>query len=95
MWELYEKRLKDFGGSFDKHWLYLGSDGTNAMMNYFAAWVNEATVRYGGKVIDGPSKSAQEMGAIWSKARFSHKLPDTGSRIPGLQSGREVWQDAR
>ncbi|KAK7437939.1 hypothetical protein VKT23_018374 [Stygiomarasmius scandens] len=31
MWELFEKRLEEFGGAFDKHWLYLGTDGTQGV----------------------------------------------------------------
>jgi len=36
MWSLYAKRLEDFGGVFEKHWLFLGSgeaDGGYSKMN--------------------------------------------------------------
>ncbi|THV08181.1 FAD/NAD(P)-binding domain-containing protein [Dendrothele bispora CBS 962.96] len=57
MWRTYSQRLRDFGGIFEKHWLFLGSGAADGEMRYFVAWVNEAAVRYGGKQINGPSKA--------------------------------------
>ncbi|KAF5371155.1 hypothetical protein D9758_004079 [Tetrapyrgos nigripes] len=92
MWKMYAKRLEDFGGVFEKHWLFLGSGQADVMMRYFVAWVNEAAVRYGGKQINGPSKAAQEMLAIWSKARFGTAVFNEVTDIPSGFTGRSAWQ---
>jgi hypothetical protein len=69
MWRIYEDRVKAKGG-FSKYFLFLGSAGADDMMRYFVSWINEAALKYGDPQIDGPSKAAQEILAIWSLGRF-------------------------
>ena len=55
LWHLYDQLYKSRGG-YSKNFQFLGARGTTEHLRFFQAWLNDAAVRYGGKLIDGLSK---------------------------------------
>ncbi|KDR66555.1 hypothetical protein GALMADRAFT_130751 [Galerina marginata CBS 339.88] len=53
LWRWCEKKREEYG--YGKQYQYLGGGGTDKMIRFFMAWLNDAAAKYGGRQVDGQS----------------------------------------